>query len=248
MPRSCGRAWSSCAAATPRRTPTAAEVLALAGRHPDDWAGDEDVPLPVTAVHAQGWIGDLLEGRAERAITPVAAPPGFRAQLRPYQQRGLSWLAFLAELGLGALLADDMGLGKTVQLLALEAYERHAAARGPTLLLCPMSLVGTWQREAERFAPELRVLALHGPGRPHGDALRRAGAAADLVVTTYATATRDVEELAAIGVAPPRARRGPGGQEQPGVGRARGAQGRRRAPRRAHRHARWRTGSRSCGR
>jgi superfamily II DNA or RNA helicase len=185
--------------ATPRRAPTAAEVLALAGRHPDDWAGDEEVPLPVTAVHAQGWIGDLLEGRAERAITPIAAPPGFRAQLRPYQERGLSWLAFLAELRLGALLADDMGLGKTVQMLALEAYERHAAERGPTLLLCPMSLVGTWQREAERFAPELRVLALHGPGRPHGEALREQVMAADLVVTTYATATRDVEELAAIG-------------------------------------------------
>ena len=188
----------------PRRAPTAAEVLALAGRHPDDWAADEDVPLPVTAVHAQGWIGDLLEGRAERAITPVATPQGFRAQLRPYQQRGLSWLAFLAELGLGACLADDMGLGKTVQLLALEMHERGEAARpvdparGPTLLLCPMSLVGTWQREAARFAPQLRVLALHGPGRPHGAALREQVMGADLVVTTYATATRDIDELAAI--------------------------------------------------
>jgi SNF2 family DNA or RNA helicase len=62
-----------------------------------------------------------------------------------------------------------------------------------------MSLVGTWQREAERFAPELRVLALHGPGRPHGEALREQVMAADLVVTTYATATRDIDELAAIG-------------------------------------------------
>lgn len=203
-----------------RRAPTAAEVLALAGRHPDDWAADADVPLPVLAVHAQGWIGDLLEGRAERAITPVPTPPGFRATLRPYQERGLAWLAFLAELGLGACLADDMGLGKTVQLLALEAHERSAGAastdtrrsagaagpgagpgvggRGPTLLLCPMSLVGTWQREAARFAPDLRVLALHGPGRPHGVDLAAAVADADLVVTTYATATRDAAELAAV--------------------------------------------------
>ncbi len=192
----------------PRRPPTVGEVLALAGRHPDDWAADEEVPLPVTAVRAQGFLGDLLEGRADRAIAPVATPPGFRAQLRPYQQRGLSWLAFLAELGLGALLADDMGLGKTVQLLALETHERSTggassdratAAHPPTLLLCPMSLVGTWQREAERFAPELRVLALHGPGRPRGAALRAAVADADLVVTTYATATRDVEELSTVG-------------------------------------------------
>ena len=180
-----------------RRPPTVGEVLALAGRHPDDWAADEEVPLPVTAVHARGFLGDLLAGHVDRAITPVATPAGFHAQLRPYQQRGLSWLAFLAELGLGACLADDMGLGKTVQLLALEMHER-AAPRPPTLLLCPMSLVGTWQREAQRFAPELRVLALHGPGRPHGAALHAAVAAADLVVTTYATATRDAEELATI--------------------------------------------------
>ena len=181
-----------------RRTgPTAAEVLALAQRHPDDWADDEDVPLPVTAVHAEGWIGDLLSGAADRAITPIEPPPGFRAQLRPYQRRGVSWLAFLSSLGLGACLADDMGLGKTVQLLALEAHERAVPGSGPTLLICPMSLVGTWQREAARFAPELRVHAHHGAGRLHGPALAERAAAADLVVTTYATAARDIEELSA---------------------------------------------------
>ncbi len=234
------------------RAPTVAEVLALAGRHPDDWAADGEVPLPVTAVHAQGWVGDLLAGRADHVVTAVPTPAGFRATLRPYQQRGLSWLAFLAELGLGACLADDMGLGKTVQLLALEAHERSAGgasidtersaggasidtersaggasidtersaggasidtersaggasidarrsgARLPTLLVCPMSLVGTWQREAARFAPDLRVLALHGPGRPRGAELAEAAVAADLVVTTYATAVREVDDLAAM--------------------------------------------------
>jgi superfamily II DNA or RNA helicase len=183
-------------AGTRRAAPNAAEVLALAQRHPDDWADDEEIPLPVTAVHAEGWIGELLAGRAERAITPVRPPPGFAAQLRPYQQRGLSWLAFLSSLGLGACLADDMGLGKTVQLLALESYERALDPRGPTLLICPMSLVGTWQREAARFAPELRVHAHHGPARLHGAALAERAAASDLVVTTYATATRDADELA----------------------------------------------------
>jgi superfamily II DNA or RNA helicase len=177
--------------------PTAAEVLALAQRHPDDWAADEDVPLPVTAVHAEGWIGDLLSGAADRAVTPIEPPPGFRAQLRPYQRRGVSWLAFLSSLGLGACLADDMGLGKTVQLLALEAHERAGHERGPTLLICPMSLVGTWQREATKFAPELRVHAHHGAGRLHGAALADRAAGSDLVVTTYATAARDIEELSA---------------------------------------------------
>jgi hypothetical protein len=146
----------------PKRPPTVGEVLALAGRHPDDWDADEEVPLPVTAVHARGFLGDLLAGHVDRAITPVATPAGFHAQLRPYQQRGLSWLAFLAELGLGACLADDMGLGKTVQLLALEMHER-AAPRPPTLLLCPMSLVGTWQREAQRFAPSCGCWRCTGP-------------------------------------------------------------------------------------
>ncbi|MDT7649131.1 MAG: hypothetical protein QOI36_537 [Pseudonocardiales bacterium] len=181
--------------------PTAAEVLALAQRHPDDWNGDgeeDGVPLPVTTIHAGGWIGELLSGEAERTVAPVEPPPGFRAQLRPYQQRGVSWLAFLSALGLGACLADDMGLGKTVQLLALEAHERHRADSGPTLLLCPMSLVGTWEREAARFAPDLRVHAHHGPSRLHGDALAARIRASDLVVTTYATATRDADELAAV--------------------------------------------------
>jgi SNF2 family DNA or RNA helicase len=95
-----------------------------------------------------------------------------------------------------------MGLGKTVQLLALEAHERAGVPpgeRGPTLLVCPMSLVGTWGREAARFAPDLRVLAHHGPGRAHGAELAERARDNDLVVTTYATATRDVDDLAAVG-------------------------------------------------
>jgi SNF2 family DNA or RNA helicase len=173
---------------------TAGEIIALAAAAPEDI----DTPLPVTSVRADGWLGDLLSGTAERSLGPVPTPPGFRATLRPYQQRGLSWLAFMSSLGLGACLADDMGLGKTIQLLALEAHGRadDAAAAGPTLLLCPMSLVGNWQREADRFAPSLRVYAHHGRERLRGDRLAAALADTDLVVTTYATATRDIDELA----------------------------------------------------
>jgi hypothetical protein len=171
---------------------SAAEVLRVAASHSDDLG----TPLPVAGVTADGWLGDLLVGAAPQALQLADAPAGFRATLRPYQQRGLSWLAFLGSLGLGACLADDMGLGKTVQLLALEAADRAGGATGPTLLLCPMSLVGNWQREAARFTPELNVYAHHGGQRPRGDDLRTRISESDLVLTTYATATRDIEELA----------------------------------------------------
>ena len=176
------------------RPTTAGEVIALAASHPDDL----DTPLPVIAIQADGPLGDLLDGSAERALRPLDTPDGFQADLRPYQSRGLSWLAFLSDLGLGACLADDMGLGKTIQLLALEAHHRSERPDArPTLLLCPMSLVGNWQRETARFAPRLRTYAHHGPARLHGADLERHLEAADLVLTTYATATRDVDELAA---------------------------------------------------
>jgi SNF2 family DNA or RNA helicase len=93
-----------------------------------------------------------------------------------------------------------MGLGKTVQLLAMECLQRHQdPGTGPMLLICPMSLVGNWQREAAKFAPGLRVYAHHGGARLHGDALCNHLEDTHLVVTTYATATRDIEELAGYG-------------------------------------------------
>ena len=172
---------------------SAAEILALAAAHPDDLA----TPLPVTTVTADGWLGELLGGCVPQFLQTLPASKHFRATLRPYQQRGLSWLSFLAALGLGACLADDMGLGKTVQLLALEtAHRAENPAAGPTLLLCPMSLVGNWEREASKFAPDLRVVAHHGPQRLRGDALADQLNDTDLVLTTYATATRDIDELA----------------------------------------------------
>ena len=76
-------------------------------------------------MRADGWLGDLLSGAAAQTFSRCNPHPEFAATLRPYQQRGLSWLAFLSSLGLGSCLADDMGLGKTVQLLALESAQRH---------------------------------------------------------------------------------------------------------------------------
>ncbi|MBO0685432.1 MAG: DEAD/DEAH box helicase, partial [Candidatus Dormibacteraeota bacterium] len=155
--------------------------------------------LPVIGTSAEGLIGELLSGLPDRRLEPVAAPPGFAGNLRPYQERGLAWLSFLGRLGLGGCLADDMGLGKTVQLLALLAAERaEGEAPGPTLLVCPMSVVGNWQREAARFVPELRVHVHHGSQRVAVEELAGAAADCDLVITTYALAARDQEGLAAV--------------------------------------------------
>jgi SNF2-related domain/SNF2 Helicase protein/Helicase conserved C-terminal domain len=174
--------------------PTAAEVL-RAGLGLDAERGG----LPVVGAETEGWIGELLSGGPERRLEAVPTPAGFQGRLRPYQERGLAWLSFLGRLGLGACLADDMGLGKTVQLLALLAAERaDGGSPGPTLLVCPMSVVGNWQREAARFAPGLRVHVHHGGQRAAGEALAEAVAGCDLVITTYALVARDQEGLAAL--------------------------------------------------
>jgi hypothetical protein len=181
--------------------------LLSAGLH---GTGDD---LPVTGISADGWLGDLLASRDGQRLEPARTPDSFRGQLRPYQERGLAWLSFLGSLGLGGVLADDMGLGKTIQLLALLAREQdeHVVragtgadtdadgstrpAPGPSLLVCPMSVVGNWEREAAQFTPQLSVHTHHGAGRLTGEELSAAVAAADLVITSYGVATRDREAL-----------------------------------------------------
>ena len=163
--------------------------------------------LRVTGIEVAGWLSPLFDeaGVAEHLET-ISVPKGFKGELRPYQLRGVSWLAFLERFGFGACLADDMGLGKTIQLLALLLHEREvgietaaeAAGLGPTLLVVPMSVVGNWVREANRFAPELRVTVHHGVDRAVGDDLLNEVAGCDLLVTTYALANRDREHLERI--------------------------------------------------
>jgi superfamily II DNA or RNA helicase len=142
--------------------------------------------------------GDNLRALGRRlrehgGIADVVPPPWFSAELRPYQARGLAWLQLLAQVGLGGILADDMGLGKTVQTLAHIAVEKAAGRLDrPALVIAPTSLVGNWVREAERFAPELALLVLHGLDRRKD--FDRIGAA-DLVITTYPLIARDHETL-----------------------------------------------------
>lgn len=253
-------------------------------------AAGEVRQVPIEDVTATGWVAELLD--VNRTVAQVDPPAGLKAELRPYQLRGLSWLATMNRLGCGGILADDMGLGKTVQVLALLVHERETAAGnsvpgnaadaasadnsgtdgrtfaaamelgsdasyveglpagsrtdsapwaagdsrpstrvaesysaggrigaiaqesntgrvdgraaadasgeprvGPTLLVAPMSVVGNWQREAERFAPGLRVYVHHGAARRSGAEFDAAVADSDLVITTYALLARDIEAL-----------------------------------------------------
>jgi len=148
------------------------------------------------------WLGGAkLRGLAEQlqaAATPppVAPPAGLKAELRPYQRDGLAWLQHLRALGLGGLLADDMGLGKTVQTIAHLLVEQDAGRLDrPALVVCPASVVGTWARELERFAPTLRVLVLHGLTRERDPA---AIAGHHVLITSYGTLLRDRDLLAGI--------------------------------------------------
>jgi superfamily II DNA or RNA helicase len=136
-------------------------------------------------------LGNRLRGRrAPDAITP---PRSFKAKLRPYQSDGLTWLDFLRDTGFGGVLADDMGLGKTIQALAFLSREKAAGRLDkPALIVSPTSVLPNWQAEAERFAPELSVLALRGSERK---ALFAEMDRHDVVLTTYPLLARDFETL-----------------------------------------------------
>lgn len=109
------------------------------------------------------WLGGLLTKlRQPSSIQPKEIPGSVRANLRPYQQTGYNWLNYMNDLGFGACLADDMGLGKTLQILTFlsSIYEENKNAR--ILLVVPASLLGNWEKEAEKFTPELPFCILHG--------------------------------------------------------------------------------------
>jgi superfamily II DNA or RNA helicase len=157
--------------------------------------------LPVHAFTAGPRLQAVLEQyHQQKAPDPLPAPPGFAGQLRPYQERGLGWLAFLHRFDQGACLADDMGLGKTIQLLAfLQHLKAEQELKRPVLLVAPTSVLTNWKREAAAFTPELVVQEHYGPRRPATpEALRKALKGIDLVLTSYGLLQRDSELLEAI--------------------------------------------------
>ncbi|QNI95773.1 superfamily II DNA/RNA helicases/ SNF2 family [Synechococcus sp. A15-127] len=154
--------------------------------------------LPVHQFDAGPRLQAVLEQyHQQKAPDPLPAPEGFCGQLRPYQERGLGWLAFLHRFDQGACLADDMGLGKTIQLLAfLQHLKAEQELKRPVLLVAPTSVLTNWKREAEAFTPELTVQEHYGPRRPSTPAtLRKALKDVDLVLTSYGLLQRDSELL-----------------------------------------------------
>jgi len=212
----------------PSQTLSVADLLRLG-------SGETQVmeKLPVVSFEAQGVLEELLAnlGRNE-AIAPLDPPDTFQGQLRPYQARGLAWLAFLDRWGLGACLADDMGLGKTIQTIAFLLHLQHQqsllnqatgdqsnqslqiskssqllpskqtkkslSSHQPSLLLCPTSVLGNWEREVQKFAPTLRVRLHYGDKRSKGSNFAEAAQELDLIITSYPLMVRDWKTLHAV--------------------------------------------------
>ncbi|HXW52138.1 MAG TPA: SNF2-related protein, partial [Candidatus Acidoferrales bacterium] len=147
--------------------------------------GDQELPEQLRTLReaVRGFSG----------IEEVDPPKHLATILRPYQRRGLDFLAYLGRYAFGGILADDMGLGKTLQILSFIERERLARGSAPTLIVCPTSVTHTWVSEAARFVPDLRVTLLTaGTGR---EAIYNEADKYDMLVTSYALARRDAETL-----------------------------------------------------
>ncbi|WP_138495185.1 DEAD/DEAH box helicase [Paenibacillus pinistramenti] len=174
---------------------TFAEMMHLAA-DPDldeQWEG-----MYIAGFEMEGLLQALVQGDALGCLEKRPVPKTLQGTLRPYQERGFQWLSLMKRLGFGALLADDMGLGKTVQVItAMLDGEKgeEKKGEGACLIICPTSLLGNWQRELKRFAPQMSVYIHHGGKRLHGEEFTKACQTYDVVLTTYQLAGRDAAEM-----------------------------------------------------
>ena len=160
------------------------------------WAlGLHDSPIAGGVVVDDGWVADLLEAARSATEAPMVEPATFRGTLRSYQLDALAWLQFCEQAALGGILALDMGLGKTPTVLA---HIAETVAGGPTLVIAPPAVVGNWAAEAHKFTNSLRVVVHHGASRAENDEIAAEAAKADVILTTYGTAIRDLEALKSV--------------------------------------------------
>lgn len=164
---------------------------------------DEDDAMrddPLFAFDMQRSLKEYVNQLSDKKGLPsLPLPTTLHAELRPYQQEGYEWLAFMRDQKFGACLADDMGLGKTVQLISYILYTIETLhVKEPSLIICPTSVLGNWQKELERFAPSIQVHTHYGSNRLKGDAfdaLLKSETRPEIIVTTYGTITQDIEFL-----------------------------------------------------
>ncbi|WP_153730394.1 DEAD/DEAH box helicase [Sporosarcina obsidiansis] len=161
---------------------------------------EEDDDDPLVAFSMQQSLRQVMTMLQEKKGLPeVPVPIALQAELRPYQQEGFEWLHFMRDNHFGACLADDMGLGKTVQLITYLLYVHDLPeTNSPSIIICPTSVMGNWQKELERFAPSLRVHVHYGTTRAREEQFEAimSNREADIILTTYGTATQDGEMLA----------------------------------------------------
>ena len=184
--------------------PWMAALLELVGDRSHDFSGETLKLSRLDAMRTTASLGEgavwegaqalramvqQLTGRSELPVVPV--PASVQASLRPYQQQGVNWLQFLRQHSLGGILADDMGLGKTLQTLVHIQIEKDAGRlTHPALIIAPVSLMGNWRRETERFCPQLRALVIHGKDRHE---VTDTIAEHDIVIAPYSLLQRDRE-------------------------------------------------------
>ncbi len=158
--------------------------------------GLEGTPLAGgMVIEGSSWAGELLAAARSLPTDPTTHPQGFDGSLRSYQAEAVAWLSFLHSAELGGCLALDMGLGKTPVMLA---HLASVPGSGPSLVIAPPAVVANWAAEAARFVGDLKVMIHHGAGRAGEDDLGEVVKEADVVITTYGTAVRDIEALAGL--------------------------------------------------
>ncbi len=183
---------------------TFSDVLAkelLAERESDTSEDDlhEDILSGITLELNKHLINMMKQLTQTKQLPAEPTPKGLHGELRPYQKTGMEWLLFLRKYGLGALLADDMGLGKTIQTIAYcLAIREQRLSDKPMLIICPTSVLGNWQREFERFAPNLQVTLHYGPNRATSETLTKSIDDVDVVITSYNLAHIDEAALTSV--------------------------------------------------
>ena len=156
---------------------------------------EDDSPFTDIEIELDGYYEEFKRLLHIGDIQKVDVPTSLNATLRPYQQHGIEWLLYLRKLGFGALLADDMGLGKSIQTISYLLYKQ--SQNRPALIVAPTSVLWKWQK-FERFAPNLRVQLHYGNNRDKGNSFEDFLQSADVVLTSYALAQLDEEELTSL--------------------------------------------------